>query len=147
MARVVQALGLQLAQIRYAQTLDNGPIFITLLLSSRQDVLACQPNLQALKDLRTCAALVSVEETVSNPHVEVRAFGPHLGFDEDPVTGSLNASVAQWLIDAGIAPPAYIATQGTCIGRDGKIYIERDTNGTFWVGGESVTCIDGEVKL
>ena len=106
LARVVQALGLQLAQIRYAQTLDNGPIFITLLLSSRQDVLACQPNLQALKDLRTCAALVSVEETVSNPHVEVRAFGPHLGFDEDPVTGSLNASVAQWLIDAGIAPPA-----------------------------------------
>lgn len=142
-ARVAQALGLRSESIRAAQVLDNGPVFMTLLLPTRQDVLACTPDLQALAALKTCAALASVEPG----HVEVRTFGPHEGFDEDPVTGSLNAALAQWLIGEGIAPVAYVATQGTCLGRHGQVHVHRDADGVIWGGGESVTCVDGRVLL
>jgi predicted PhzF superfamily epimerase YddE/YHI9 len=78
---------------------------------------------------------------------EVRAFFPgNNGMVEDPVTGSLNAGLAQWLIGAGHAPPNYIASQGTMVGRAGRVHIE-SADGEIWVGGESVTCIDGHVQL
>jgi PhzF family phenazine biosynthesis protein len=86
----------------------------------------------------------SVEENVA---FEVRAFFPgHSGMVEDPVTGSLNAGLAQWLIGAGHAPPNYIASQGTAVGRAGRVYVE-SADGEIWVGGESVTCIDGHVRI
>jgi predicted PhzF superfamily epimerase YddE/YHI9 len=66
---------------------------------------------------------------------------------EDPVTGSLNAALAQWLIGAGIAPPHYIASQGTALGRAGRVHVERDAAGETWIGGSSVTCIAGQVRL
>lgn len=66
---------------------------------------------------------------------------------EDPVTGSFNASLAQWLIADGLAPSSYIATQGTCLGRFGQVHISQDAEGQVWVGGDSVTCIDGTVSL
>jgi predicted PhzF superfamily epimerase YddE/YHI9 len=66
---------------------------------------------------------------------------------EDPVTGSLNASLAQWLIGAGLAPPAYIAVQGTALGRDGRVFVQRDEAGDIWVGGDVAPCIEGEVQL
>ena len=77
---------------------------------------------------------------------EVRAFAPGLGPPEDPVTGSLNAGLAQWLIGAGLAPAQYVASQGTCLGRAGRVYVEQDGD-TLWVGGSSVTCVSGEVLL
>ena len=77
----------------------------------------------------------------------MRAFASPIGVDEDPVTGSLNASLAQWLIAEGHAPERYTASQGVCLGRAGQVHIERDTAGQVWVGGESVTCIDGSVTL
>jgi predicted PhzF superfamily epimerase YddE/YHI9 len=66
---------------------------------------------------------------------------------EDPVTGSLNAALAQWLIGAGMAPPRYVAAQGKALGRAGRVHIERDDSGTVWVGGTSVTCVQGTVQL
>jgi predicted PhzF superfamily epimerase YddE/YHI9 len=66
---------------------------------------------------------------------------------EDPVTGSLNAALAQWLIGAGIAPRQYIAAQGTAMGRAGRVHVEQDERGEIWIGGASVTCIDGQVRL
>jgi predicted PhzF superfamily epimerase YddE/YHI9 len=69
------------------------------------------------------------------------------GVAEDPITGSFNASLAQWLIADDQAPRTYVAAQGTCIGRDGRVYIEQDASGQVWVGGDSVTCIDGQVEL
>jgi PhzF family phenazine biosynthesis protein len=81
------------------------------------------------------------------PEVEVRAFAAPVGVNEDPVTGSLNASLAQWLIADGLAPGVYIAEQGHCLGRAGHVHIEQDEGGQVWVGGESVTCVDGAVKL
>jgi PhzF family phenazine biosynthesis protein len=81
------------------------------------------------------------------PMLEVRAFADPVGIPEDPVTGSLNASLAQWLIDEGHMPVRYIAAQGACLGRAGRVHVERDDHGQVWVGGQSVTCIDGSVLL
>jgi predicted PhzF superfamily epimerase YddE/YHI9 len=66
---------------------------------------------------------------------------------EDPVTGSLNASVGQWLIGVGLMPERYVASQGTALGRKGRVYLERDSAGQVWVGGNTLTCIDGTVDL
>jgi predicted PhzF superfamily epimerase YddE/YHI9 len=66
---------------------------------------------------------------------------------EDPVTGSLNAALAQWLIGAGLAPERYVAAQGTALARRGRVFVEQDDDGVIWIGGQSVTCIDGQVKI
>lgn len=81
------------------------------------------------------------------PDLEVRALIASASVYEDPVTGSLNASLAQWLIAEGHAPARYTASQGMCLGRAGQIYIERDAGGQVWVGGDTVTCVDGHVVL
>ena len=79
---------------------------------------------------------------------EVRAFFPgQAGLIEDPVTGSLNAALGQWLIESGLAPAHYVAGQGTALGRAGRIHVARDAAGDTWVGGASTTCIDGRVTL
>ncbi|HEX5786160.1 MAG TPA: PhzF family phenazine biosynthesis protein [Burkholderiaceae bacterium] len=147
LARVSQALGLQATQVLNAQILDNGPTFLALQLSSRDEVLACNPDMNALKSLRTCAALVSVHPNDPDTQIEVRAFGPHLGFDEDPITGSLNASLAQWLMAHHRVPSQYVAAQGTQLNRVGRVFIDQDAKGQLWIGGESVTCIQGTVQL
>lgn len=85
--------------------------------------------------------------TDDTPTVEVRFFAPDIGVSEDPVTGSFHASLAQWLIADGIAPARYLAAQGSCIGRAGRVYIEQDASGQVWVGGDSVTCVQGKVLL
>jgi predicted PhzF superfamily epimerase YddE/YHI9 len=77
----------------------------------------------------------------------VRFFANDVLVIEDPVTGSFNASLAQWLIAEGLAPRTYTATQGTCLGRFGQVYISQDDSGQVWVGGDAVTCIDGTVTL
>jgi PhzF family phenazine biosynthesis protein len=79
--------------------------------------------------------------------MEVRAFAAPAGINEDPVTGSFNASLAQWLIAEGRAPSSYVAAQGSCLGRAGRVHITQDAEGQVWVGGDSVTCIDGSVNL
>ena len=81
------------------------------------------------------------------PSVEVRMFVSDLAVSEDPITGSFNASLAQWLIADGHAPSSYVAAQGTCIGRQGRVHIAQDASGQVWVGGDSVTCINGQVLL
>ena len=81
------------------------------------------------------------------PSVEVRMFVSDAVVAEDPITGSFNASLAQWLIADGHAPVRYVAAQGSCIGREGRVFIEQDASGQVWVGGDSVSCINGEVCL
>ena len=77
--------------------------------------------------------------------LEVRAFVPDVGVPEDPVTGSLNASLAQWLMADGLMPGDYLAAQGACLRRAGQVHLSQDAQGQVWVGGESVTCIDGKL--
>ena len=80
--------------------------------------------------------------------IEVRAFFPKDGATvEDPVTGSLNASLAQWLLGTGLLSSPYVASQGTALGRAGRVHVSRDDDGTIWVGGGTITCVSGEVEL
>lgn len=174
LAEIAAALGVNAERIRAAQLLDNGPVWLTLLLDSRQTVLQLSPDHPALKNLGYKVGVAAIESAApttvliarSNREarasstrsvssavtpdlqaVEVRAFAASVGVNEDPVTGSLNASLAQWLIADGLAPAVYIAEQGHCLGRAGRVHIEQDELGQVWVGGESVTCVEGTVKL
>lgn len=122
---------------------DNGPGWVAVLLASADAVLALRPRFVDL-DL----GVVGPYPEGSPEAFEVRAFFPREGATvEDPVTGSLNASVAQWLVDSGRASAPYVARQGTVLGRAGRVHISRDADGTIWVGGGTVTCISGTVEL
>lgn len=180
LARVAGALSLSPAQIIAAQQLDNGPVWLALLLDSPDTVLQLIPDHVALKQIgvkvgvaarytnRTDGAEAAATPLIARvnrearaftprgaaldpglftPDLEVRGFAASMDINEDPVTGSLNASLAQWLIEDGHMPAHYCASQGVCMGRAGQVYIERDAQGQVWVGGDSVTCIDGRVDL
>lgn len=123
---------------------DNGPNWRGVLLRSAEEVLALRPDATVLAGLDIGVVGPRRDECA----FEIRAFFPgNNGLTEDPVTGSLNASVAQWLIGAGIAPDRYIAAQGTALGRAGRVHVQREADGTIWIGGLSSTCIDGRVLL
>ncbi len=175
LAKVAGALGLKAQQVVAAQVLDNGPVWFGLLLSDADTVLRLVPDHRMLKELGVKAGVagmpaeqgasmligrsnrearafggksVAIEEG-EGPKIdlEVRAFAAPIGVEEDPVTGSLNASLAEWLIADGHMPARYVAAQGQCLGRSGRVYIERVADGKVWVGGDAVTCIDGQVTL
>ena len=145
LAPVLAALGLQAAQVRAAMWLDNGPRWLALLLDDAGTVLVLEPDHAALKRLAK-VGVIGPHAAGSECQFEVRAFAAPIGIPEDPVTGSLNASLAQWLIAERRAPARYIAAQGTRLDRSGRVHIEHDGE-TLWVGGESVSVIRGEVDL
>ncbi|ROZ74289.1 PhzF family phenazine biosynthesis protein [Ramlibacter sp. WS9] len=149
LAQVASALGLKAIQVVAAQTLDNGPVWLALLLDSPQTVLGLAPNHLQLKNLGLGIGVAAAYPTPEPgaPQLEVRFFAAAFGVPEDPVTGSLNASLAQWLIEDRHMPERYLAAQGQCLDRAGRVHIERDDAGQVWVGGESVTCITGTVTL
>jgi len=132
--------------IKASQWVDNGPGWVAVMLASRSEVLELRPDYAALSDLKLGVIAPWDSSTDgTEAQFEVRAFIPSRA-TEDPVTGSLNAGLAQWLIGAGLAPPAYIASQGTALGRAGRVYVERIKDET-WIGGETVTCIEGTLRL
>jgi PhzF family phenazine biosynthesis protein len=142
--RIARGLGLQRSDIVDHQWCDNGPGWQAVLLESADRVLAIKPD---------PALLAGIDVGVVGPHpsgdidYEVRAFFPgNSGLTEDPVTGSLNAALAQWLIGSGRAPETYIAAQGTALGRAGRVHVMREGE-DIWVGGRCVTVISGEVEL
>lgn len=143
--KVLAALGLSRDRVRAAQWLQNGPRWLTLLLDSAETVLAVEPDHGALKNLAE-VGLVGPYPAGSACQFELRAFAAVIGVPEDPVTGSLNAGVAQWLIERGDAPKRYLASQGQRLGRAGRVQIEHDGR-TLWVGGPSVSCVRGELSL
>ena len=141
--QIAAVLGIRRDDVVDAAWVDNGPGWIAVLLESADAVLALEPRLVDL-DL----GVVGPYAPGAPAAFEVRAFFPKDGATaEDPVTGSLNASLAQWLIGTGRAPSSYLASQGTALGRRGRVRIDRDDDGTIWVGGGAVTCISGEVEL
>ena len=158
--RIASGLGIARTDIGRHAWCDNGPNWRGILLRSAEQVLALKPDpvLLAGMDLgvvgpwttATSGATGVAPHAATNedmPAFELRAFFPgNSGLTEDPVTGSLNAAVAQWLIGAGVAPPRYVAAQGTAMDRAGRVHIEQD-NEAIWVGGDSVTCVDGTVLL
>ena len=144
LAQIARALRIEPAAIRASQWVDNGPGWVAVMLSSRDEVLALQPDYAAMLPLEI--GVVAPCPGGHDAQFEVRAFIPGGGANEDPVTGSLNASLAQWLIGAGLAPPRYVVAQGTALGRAGRVFIERRDDG-IWVGGGCVTVIQGSVAL
>jgi len=141
--RVAAALRIEPSDIVDASWADNGPGWIAVLLASAETVLAVNP---AYTDL--FLGLAGPCPPGSPAAFEVRAFFPKDGvLVEDPVTGSLNASLAAWLLRTGRASDPYLASQGTALGRLGRVRISRDPDGTIWVGGGVVTCVTGQVDL
>lgn len=156
---IARGLGLRRSDILHHAWCDNGPNWRAVMLGSAAQVLGLTPDAAVLAGLdvgvvgpRGKVGVVgsragSVDDG-NECDFEVRAFFPgNNGMAEDPVTGSLNAAVGQWLIGAGLAPMHYIASQGTAMGRAGRVHVEQDASGQVWVGGESVTCISGSVAL
>ena len=162
---VRDALGLAPDEVLAAQDLHNGPHWLGLLLPDVDTVLALDPDHAVLKALgikvgvaarrasapglirrasREARAFVNHSD---NTDLEVRGFAAPIGVAEDPVTGSLNASLAQWLIADGHMPMRYRARQGTALGRAGEVFVQRDDSGQVWIGGDVVGCIRGEVLL
>ena len=178
LAAVLSAMGLAPAQVTAAQSLNNGPEWLGLLIDSPDTLMALTPDHIALKALgqkvgvaalstpahgdHQAAALIARSSrearaferattahapAAPEPDLWVRAFAAPVGVDEDPVTGSLNASLAQWLMADGHLPDHYLATQGQALGRDGQVFLSRDATGQVWVGGDVAPCIQGTVTL
>ena len=143
-AEIVAVLRIERDAIVAAQWVDNGPGWIAVLLASAEDVLAVEP-------VRHHAARIDIG--IVGPHgpgsetaFELRAIfsGPDGGMIEDPVTGSLNASVGQWLFASGRASGHYVAAQGTKLGRTGRVDVTQDETGQVWIGGRTLTLFSGQ---
>lgn len=142
-ARIVTALRIADADVVDLAWVDNGPGWVAVLLADADAVLSLRPDLQAFGALEI--GVVGPHLAGSEAAVEVRAFVPGMGIGEDPVTGSLNAGLAQWLAGARL-PTSYVAAQGTALGRRGRVHIDVEGD-TVWVGGDALTTISGEVSL
>lgn len=142
--RAARALGIPAERIVAHQWVDNGPGWAAVQLASADEVLALEPDYPALRELML--GVVGAYPEGSPRQFEVRAFAGPVGVTEDPVTGSLNAGLAQWLIGNGTAPRSYTAGQGARVGRRGTVTL-REEDGAIWVGGRSTTCIRGTVEL
>jgi PhzF family phenazine biosynthesis protein len=142
-ATLVRALALPDDDIVDARWIDNGPGWVGVLLRDAAAVLAVRPDWAQFGDLEV--GIVGPYPEGSECAAEVRAFCPSIGVVEDPVTGSLNASIGQWLAGDRL-PTSYVASQGTMLGRQGRVYVEREGD-TVWVGGDAATAIKGTVGL
>jgi PhzF family phenazine biosynthesis protein len=140
--RVAQGLNVPRSDIVDIAWADNGPGWVAVLLASAEAVLAVKPG------------VLDLDIGVAGPYpdgspeaLEVRAFTPVVMSLEDPVTGSLNASLGQWLLGSGRLASPYVASQGTALGRRGRVHVSQDSDGQVWVGGGTVTCITGTVVI
>jgi PhzF family phenazine biosynthesis protein len=145
-AEVLSLLGLERAAIIEARWVDNGPGWVALQLGDADGVLGVRPGPFGAADYKV--GVVGPYPPGSPFAYEVRAFFPKDGTAaEDPVTGSLNASLAQWLVGTGQAHPPYVVSQGTVLGRAGRVHISQDDAGGIWVGGGTVTCVTGNIVI
>ena len=151
--RIAHGLGVTRQDILHHAWCDNGPQWRGVMMASSEQVLALKPNAQILAGMEVGVIAPLDKPLLRGPDdsaeaFEVRAFFPgNAGLTEDPVTGSLNAALGQWLIGAGLAPAHYVARQGTAMGRAGRVHVQLDEQGQVWVGGESVVCIQGHVTI
>jgi PhzF family phenazine biosynthesis protein len=142
--QIARALRVDVAELLATQWVDNGPGWVAAMLPSAAAVLALEPDYAAMLPLNL--GVIGAHAPGHDTAFEVRAFVPSLGVPEDPVTGSLNAGLAQWLIGAGLAPVRYVAGQGARLERAGRVHVEQ-VGADIWVGGDSVTCIVGSLRL
>jgi PhzF family phenazine biosynthesis protein len=147
LATVLDALGLPAGELLGACWLDNGPKWLGLRVASASRVRALAPDHGRLKALAK-VGLIAPQDPAggADTQYEVRAFAAPIGIEEDPVTGSLNAGLAQWLTGEGLAPPRYVAAQGTAMGRAGRVHVDKQAD-ALWVGGDVAACIEGRITL
>lgn len=142
--RIAGMLRIGRDEIVDAEWVDNGPGWVAVLLRDADAVLALDPGFVEDLDL----GVVGLHPPGAETAVEVRSFFAVDGATrEDPVTGSLNASLAPWLARTGRVTLPYVAAQGAALGRAGRVHLSQDDQGTLWVGGDTVTCVTGEVAL
>lgn len=145
--RIAAGLRIERSSILDAQWTDNGPGWVAVQLGSRAEILALDPDYAAMDDLKLgVVGAWDAAQDGDEAQFEVRAFAMGAGVKEDPVTGSLNASLAQWLIGSGRAPASYVASQGTALGRAGRVHVDQIGN-EIWIGGATTTRIAGSVSL
>lgn len=144
LAGIAAALAIEEADIIDASWIDNGPGWVGVLLRDAAAVLACRPDLARFGDWDIGIAGLYPDSS-SGVAMEVRAFCPGHGVVEDPVTGSLNAGLAQWLVGTRL-PASYVASQGTVLGRRGRVHVSAE-DGVVWVGGDTLTSITGTLAL
>ncbi len=142
--RIAGALGVQRADIVHHQWVVNGPEFCAVMLPSAEQVRALRPDFAALADLKL--GVIGPQAPGSPTDFEVRGFVVPSGVNEDPVTGSLNAGLAVWLMQSGLAPQRYSVTQGTALGRAGRVSLHKEGD-TIWVGGAVSPCVEGRLSL
>jgi len=144
LASIARSLRIDGEQIRAAQWVVNGPPWVAVMLGSREELLAMKPDMANLEpqDIGVVAPMPTGSEAL----FEMRAFVGGGGPFEDPVTGSLQAGLAMWLMGSGRAPERYLAIQGTALGRDGRVYVEK-RGADIWIGGDCVTLVEGKVEL
>lgn len=141
---IAATFGIERGAILAAEWADNGPGWVAVLLESADAVLAVRPGFGA----ELFVGFVGPYPQGSPYAFEVRAFFPKdATLVEDPVTGSLNASLADWLLRTGRVQAPYVASQGTALGRSGRVHVSRDEDGTIWVGGGTVTCVEGGIEV
>jgi PhzF family phenazine biosynthesis protein len=143
LAKVAKALGLPRSDIVHHQWVDNGPGWCAVMLRTAREVLSLRPDWAALAPLKL--GVVGAHDAGHDAAFEVRAFIGGSGY-EDPVTGSLNASLAQWLIGSGLARSSYVAAQGTVLQRAGRVHLRKDGD-EVWVGGDVVDVVRGKIDL
>lgn len=139
--RVATALGVEPDELLAVEWVDNGPGWIVAEVESAARLLELRPGA-----LDFDLGAIGFHPPGSEAAIELRAWAPVNGLaSEDPVTGSLNASVAQWLLGSGRLTAPYLATQGGAIERDGRIHVSQDDEGAIWIGGATETLIDGRL--
>jgi PhzF family phenazine biosynthesis protein len=140
---IAAVLGIGRGEIVASQWVDNGPGWVAVMLATAEEVLDLRPRFSELN-----LGVVGPYPEGSPEAIEVRAFFPKDGATvEDPVTGSLNASLAGWLLSTGLLSAPYVASQGTALGRRGRVRISSDGDETIWVAGTTVTCVEGHAEL
>ena len=150
LAAVTDALGLGADEVVDSAWVDNGPGWVGVLLRDADAVLAVRADVARYAGPRPFhVGLVGAHPAGGPCAWEVRALFTDAegALVEDPVTGSLNASLAQWLLSTGRATAPYVAAQGTHLGRAGRVFIDRDAEGAVWVGGDVATRVTGEIEL
>jgi PhzF family phenazine biosynthesis protein len=142
---ILTAFGVKRDRVLAHQWVDNGPGWAVIQLPTAEEVLALEPDLSLIPDAMVGA--IGAFPDGSGHAYELRTFAPGAGVPEDPVCGSMNASVGQWLTAAGAAPAAYRVSQGARLSRAGTVEVTADPDGTVWVGGAATACIRGHITI
>lgn len=144
-AKIAQSLGISADAIRAAQWVDNGPGWVAVMLGSRGELLNLRFDPTALRN-QPLGVVAPWDKARDGTDADFEVRGFMWGGGEDPVTGSLNASLAQWLIGAGIAPKQYVAAQGTVLGRAGRVHVAEEGE-TIWIGGDVAPVVSGTIAV